>query len=50
MDSDWAGSEERYSTRAVVAEIAAQANPVQTAPGLDRDSKRRKRRRGAGGR
>ena len=26
------------------AETASQANPVQTAPGLDRDSKRRERR------
>ena len=31
----------RTDTSALVAETAAQANPVQTAPGLDRDSKRR---------
>ena len=31
-------------TSALLAESAAQANPVQTAPGLDRDSKRRERR------
>ena len=36
----------RTDTSAPVAETAAQANPVQTAPGLDCDSKRRKRRRG----
>ena len=36
-------STDRY-TSALIAEIAAQANPVQTAPGLDRDSKRRERR------
>ena len=31
-------------TSALIAETAAQANPVQTAPGLDRRSKRRERR------
>ena len=31
-------------TSALVAETAAQANPVQAAPGLDRDIKRRERR------
>ena len=31
-------------TLALIAETAAQANAVQTAPGLDRDSKRRERR------
>ena len=34
----------RTDTSALIAETAAQANPVQTAPGLDRDSKRRERR------
>ena len=39
----------RTDTSALIAESAAQANPVQTAPGHDCDSKRRKRRRGADG-
>ena len=34
----------RTDTSTLVAETAAQANPVQTAPGLDRDSKQRERR------
>ena len=34
----------RTDTSAHIAETAIQANPVQTAPGLDRDSKRRERR------
>ena len=34
----------RTDTSAIIAETAAQANPVQTAPGLDRDNKRRERR------
>ena len=34
----------------LLQKTAAQANPVQAAPGLDRDSKRRKRRGGADGR
>ena len=38
----------RTYTRALFAETAAQANPAHTASGLDRDSKRRKRRRSAG--
>ena len=33
----------RTDTSALLAETAAQANPVQTAPRLDRDSKRRER-------
>ena len=36
------------ATTALIAETAAQASRVQTAPGLDRDSRRRKRRRSAG--
>ena len=40
----------RTDTSALIAETAAQANPVQTALGLDRDSKRRKHGRGASGR
>ena len=38
------GTKDLDETSALVAETAAQANPVQTAPGLDRDSKRRERR------
>ena len=34
----------RTDTSALIAETDAQAKPVQTAPGLDRDSKRRERR------
>ena len=34
----------RTDRSALIAETAAQANPVQTASGLDRDSKRRERR------
>ena len=37
----------RTDTSVLIGETAAQANPVQTAPGLDRDSKRRERRRSA---
>ena len=37
----------RTDTSSLIAEIAAQANPMQTAFGLDRDNKRRERRRSA---
>ena len=37
-------NEADMDTSALTAETAAQANPVQTAPGLDRHSKRRERR------
>ena len=39
---------DRTYTPALVAETAARTNPVQTASGLDRDRKWRKRRRSAG--
>ena len=43
-EADMATKDLDGPTPALIAETAAQANPVQTAPGLDRDSKRRERR------